>query len=44
MIILTLVVAAIFAPLSRSSLTDSVLPSIAASMRGVYPYYKKKTG
>ena len=44
MIILTLLVAATFAPLSRSSLTDSVLPLAAAIMRGVFPYYKKKTG
>ena len=44
MILLTLVVAATSAPLSRSSLTDSVLPVIAATMRGVYPPYKKKTG
>ena len=44
MIILTLSEAAISAPFSMSSLTDSVLPSIAALMRGVHPYYKKKTG
>ena len=44
MIILTLVVAATSAPLSRSSLTDSVLPLKAATMRGVLPSYKKKTG
>ena len=44
MIILTLVVAATSAPLSRSSLTDSVLPLIAAIMRGVHASYKKKTG
>ena len=44
MIILTLVVAATSAPFSRSSLTDSVLPLIAAPMRGVDPNYKKKTG
>ena len=44
MIILTLLVAAISAPLSRSNLTNSVLPLIAATMRGVYPIYKKKTG
>ena len=44
MIIFTLVVAAVSAPFSRSSLTDSVLPLIAATMRGVHPSYKKKTG
>ena len=44
MIIITLVLAAISAPLTMSSLTDSVLPLYAASMRGVYPFYKKKTG
>ena len=44
MIILTLLEAAISAPLSRSSLTDSVCPLIAATMRGVHPFYKKKTG
>ena len=44
MIILTSLVAAISAPLSRSNLTDFVLPLIAANMRGVYPDYKKKTG
>ena len=44
MIILTSVVSATSAPFLRSSLTDSVLPSIAATMRGVHPYYKKKTG
>ena len=44
MIILTSSVAAMSAPLSRSSLTDSVLPLAAASMRGVSPSYKKKTG
>ena len=44
MIILTLVVAATSAPLSRSSLTDSVLPLAAATMRGVHPSYKNKTG
>ena len=44
MIILTLVVAATFAPFSMSSLTDSVLPLIAATMRGVTPCYKNKTG
>ena len=44
MIILTLLVAATSAPLSRSSLTDSVLPLKAALMRGVHPVYKKKTG
>ena len=44
MIILTLSEAAISAPLSRSSLTDSVLPLPAANMRGVHPTYKKKTG
>ena len=42
MIILTLVVAATSAPLSRSSLTDSVLLLIAAAMRGVHPLYKKE--
>ena len=44
MIILTSLVAAISAPLSRSSLTDSVLKLAAATMRGVNPIYKKKTG
>ena len=44
MIILTLLVAAISALFSRSSLTDSVLPLAAANMRGVHPSYKKKTG
>ena len=44
MIILTSLVAATSAPLSRSSLTDSVLLLIAANMRGVLPNYKKKTG
>ena len=44
MIILTLVEAAMSAPFSRSSLTDSVLPLAAAIMRGVSPNYKKKTG
>ena len=44
MIILTLLVAAISAPYSMSSLTDSVFPNIAAIMRGVDPVYKKKTG
>ena len=44
MIILTSSVAVVSAPLSRSSLTDSVLPYIAANMRGVFPNYKKKTG
>ena len=44
MIILTILVAAISALLSRSSLTDSVLPNKAAIMRGVNPSYKKKTG
>ena len=44
MIILTLVVVATSAPLSRSSLTDSVCPLEAANMRGVHPNYKKKTG
>ena len=44
MIILTSLVPATSAPLSRSSLTDSVLPLIAAIMRGVHPPYKKKTG
>ena len=44
MIILTLLVAVTSALLSRSSLTDSVLPLAAALMRGVNPYYKKKTG
>ena len=44
MIILTILVAAMSAPFSRRSLTDSVLPLKAATMRGVYPYYKKKTG
>ena len=44
MIILTLSEAAISAPLSRSSLTDCVLPKKVASMRGVAPSYKKKTG
>ena len=43
MIILTLLVAAIYAPLSMRSLTDSVFPLIAATMRGVNPNYKKKT-
>ena len=44
MIILTLLEAVVSAPLSRSSLTDCVLPLIAANMRGVSPSYKKKTG
>ena len=44
MIILTLLVAATFAPFSRSRLTDSVFPNKAAIMRGVAPPYKKKTG
>ena len=44
MIILTLSEAATSAPLSRSSLTNSVFPNIAATMRGVLPIYKKKTG
>ena len=44
MIILTLLVAVVSAPFSRSSLTDSVLPLKAANMRGVHPNYKKKTG
>ena len=44
MIILTLVVAAISAPFSSSSLIDFVLPKLAAAMRGVHPVYKKKTG
>ena len=44
MIILTLLVAAMSAPYSRSSLTDSVYPLAAATMRGVHPDYKKKTG
>ena len=44
MIILTILVAAISAPFSMSSLTNSVLPLIAATMRGVHPPYKKKTG
>ena len=42
--IITLLVAATSAPLSRSSLTDSVLPLKAALMRGVHPDYKKKSG
>ena len=44
MIILTLLVAAVSAPLSMSSLTDSVRPVKAANKRGVCPSYKKKTG
>ena len=44
MIILTSSEAAISAPFSMSSLTDSVLPWAAALMRGVHPNYKKKTG
>ena len=44
MIILTLLVAVTSAPIARRSLTDSVLPLAAANMRGVSPYYKKKTG
>ena len=44
MIILTLSEAVGSAPLSRSSLTDSVLPVAAANMRGVHLSYKKKTG
>ena len=44
MIILTLSEAATSAPLSRSSLTDFVLPVAAAAMRGVHSSYKKKTG
>ena len=44
MIILTLVMAATSAPFSSSSLTDFVLPKLAATMRGVHPTYKKKTG
>ena len=44
MIILTSLVAATSAPLSMSSLTDSVLLVRAATMRGVRPSYKKKTG
>ena len=44
MIILTLLVAATSAPFSRSSLTDSVLPLKVAFMRGVHPFFKKKTG
>ena len=44
MIILTSLVAATSAPLSRSSLTDCVLPKKAANVRGVCPNYKKKTG
>ena len=44
MIILTLSEAAMSAPFSMSSLTDSVLPLKAANMRGVLPTYKKKTG
>ena len=42
MIILTLSEAAASAPLSRSSLTDSVLPQKAASMRGVHPSYERR--
>ena len=44
MIILTLLEVATSAPLSRSNVTDSVPPLAAAIMRGVSPYYKKKTG
>ena len=44
MIILTLSVAAMSAPFSMSSLTDSIHPVEAANMRGVNPPYKKKTG
>ena len=44
MIILTLSEVVVSAPLSRSSLTDSVYPLAAATMRGVHPDYKKKTG
>ena len=44
MIILTLSEAVVSAPLSRSTLTEFVLPYRAATMRGVDPYYKKKTG
>ena len=44
MIILTSLVAAMSAPFSMSSLTDSVLPLTAANMRGVHSSYKKKTG
>ena len=44
MIILTLSEAVVSAPLSRSTLTDSVLSCTAAIMRGVRPIYKKKTG
>ena len=44
MIILTISEAAMSAPFSRRSLPDSVLPYIAAIMRGVHPNYKKKTG
>ena len=44
MIILTSSEAVVSAPLSRSSLTDSIHPLAAANMRGVNPPYKKKTG
>jgi len=42
MIILTLSEAVVSAPLSRSSLTDSVFPLRAANMRGVSPFYMYK--
>ena len=42
MIILISLVAVVSAPLSRSSLTDSVLPLKAANMRGVHPSYKRR--
>ena len=44
MIILTLSEAVTSAPFSRSIVTSCECPSIAATMRLVYPSYKKKTG